>query len=178
MSPSVVWGQEITQAEKALIGESDAAEAAFQDVRRLSKGIQALKKDVIELNSDLRILEEKLLFPSGTKYTFFVSVNSGQFFDLESVKLKLDGKVVASHLYSPQSREALARGGVQKLFITNLSEGKHTATVFFTGVGSNQRPFKRAAEVEFKKGTVEGYMEIAIIDDASLQEPVFELKQW
>lgn len=168
----------MTKDEAKLYGDDKVAEQAISEVDALSDSIQELKGDVVVLNRDLRVLEEKLLFPSSTKYSFFVSVNSGEFFSLESIKLKIDGRLVTTHLYTPESRDALARGGVQKLFVTNLSEGPHTATAFFTGLGPNGRPFKRATKMEFKKKSGEGYMEVAINDDGAIQEPVFEMKQW
>lgn len=167
------------QSEEAVVyGNKAVALDAFQELDQLSNGIQQLKKEVISLNRDLRDLEDQLLFPSSTKYSFFVTLNDGKFFTLESVKLKLDGELVTSHLYSEKARQALSRGGTQKIYNTNLSEGKHTLVAFFTGLGPNNTPFKRATEVVFEKGAGEGYMEIAIIDDADIQEPRFQLKQW
>lgn len=155
-----------------------AADGAEDTVEEVSSGIQELKKDVISLNKELRLMEEDLLFPSSTKYSIFVSLNVGKFFTLEGVKLKLDGKMVASHIYSAQQRQALARGGVQKLYITNLNEGKHTVTAFFTGVGPNGRPYKRAQNLEFNKGRGSQYLELSVVDDEAAQEPNFTVKQW
>lgn len=151
---------------------------ALKEVEAISRDIQNLKARVVELNKDLRLMEEKLLFPSSTKYTVFVSFASGQFFQLEGVKLKLDGKFVATHIYSEKQREALARGGVHRLFLTNLSDGKHSATAFLTGIGSNGRDYKRAVSLDFTKGAGSEYLEIAVRDDGAIQEPVFELKRW
>ena len=158
--------------------EKQSADEALQAVKSISKNIQGLKQDVIALNKDLRLMEEQLLFPSSTKFSVFVSMDTGQFFTLESVKLKLDGKLVATHLYSQLQRSSMARGGIQKLYITNLNEGQHTATAFFTGIGPDGRPYKRAETIEFKKGPGSGYLEIAIRDNGSVQEPEFEIKQW
>lgn len=158
--------------------EKKTVDEALSAVQAISKNIQSLKQDVIVLNKDLRLMEEQLLFPSSTKFSIFVSLDSGQFFDLESVKLKIDGKLVATHLYSDKQRQALARGGIQKLFVTNLNEGKHAITAFFTGVGPNGRPYKRAENIELNKGPGSAYIEIAIMDDGALQEPVFEIVQW
>ncbi|MGQ9427015.1 AraC family transcriptional regulator [Gilvimarinus sp. F26214L] len=155
-----------------------ATQSAMEEVQAISKGIQTLKSQVVDLNKDLRLMEEKILFPSATKYSVFVSMAAGHFFDLESIKFKLDGKLVTSHVYSEKQREALVRGGVHRLYVTNLSEGQHTVTVFFTGLGSNERPYKRAVSLDFDKGPGSGYLEIAISDDPATQEPVFELKQW
>lgn len=154
------------------------ADKAMGEVQRLSGDIQALKKRVIVLNKDLRVMEEALLFPTNTQFSVFVSVEGGQFFTLEGIKLKIDDKMVSSHLYSAKQRDALVRGGVQKLFITNLSEGKHQITAFFTGIGPNGRAYKRAADLVLDKGKASQYLELSVTDDSARQEPVFAVNQW
>lgn len=155
-----------------------AQQQALETLKSISKGVQELKDDVVSLNKGLRMMEEKLLFPSSTKYSVFVSMSSGLFFTLESVKLKLDGKLVATHMYSEKQRSALARGGIHKLYITNLNQGKHTATAFFTGLGPNGRSYKLAKTLDFEKSDAGEYLELAIRDDGQAQEPVVFLKQW
>jgi len=54
----------------------------------------------------------------------------------------------------------------------------HTVSAFFTGIGPNGRPYKRAATMEFNKGKGSQYLELAIVDDMAKQEPVFSIKQW
>ncbi len=161
-------------AEKAAKSNAEALSA----VRKISKDVQALKQGVIELNKDLRLMEEELLFPSSTQYTVFVTLDVGKYFSLEGIKLKIDGKLVSSHIYSEKQRQALARGGVQKLHITNLNEGKHTVTAFFAGLGPNGRPYKRASSLDFEKGKSSRYIELAVVDDEAKQEPTFLIKQW
>ena len=159
-------------------GKPSAASLDNTEIKKASKNIQDLKRQVIDLNKDLRLMEEKLLFPSSTKYSVFVSLTSGQFFTLEGIKLKLDDKFVATNIYSEKQRQAMIRGGVQKFYITNLNEGKHSATLFFTGVGPSGRDYKRASTIEFEKGPAGEYLEVAISDDSVTQEPVFSIKQW
>jgi len=168
-------GQSVELEDK---NQSKESASAAVDLKQVSKSIQELKQNVITLNKDLRLMEEKLLFPSSTKYTVFVSVSSGTFFTLESIKLKLDGKLVSSQIYSEKQRQALLRGGVNKFYVTNLNEGDHTATLFFTGIGAGNRDYKRASTIEFKKGPAGEYLEVAISDDSVTQEPVFSIKQW
>jgi hypothetical protein len=158
--------------------QQQSAQQALNTVKELSTKIQTLKLSVVNLNKDLRLMEEELLFPSSTQASVFVSLDIGQFFSLESIKLKLDGKQVASHLYSEKQRRALARGGIQRLHITNLNQGLHTVSAFFTGLGPNGRPYKRASELQFTKGKGTQFLELAIIDDVSKQEPTFTIKQW
>ncbi|NRA25124.1 MAG: AraC family transcriptional regulator [Oleispira sp.] len=140
--------------------------------------MQGLKKSVVGLNKDLQLMEEELLFPSSTQLSIFVSLDIGQFFTLESIKIKLNDKQVASHLYSEKQRQALVRGGVQRLYLTNLNLGKHKIVAFFTGIGPNGRPYKRATEVEFQKRKGSQFLELAIVDDSAKQEAQFIIKQW
>ncbi len=155
-----------------------SAQQALNTVKKLSREIQSLKSSVVDLNKDLRLMEEELLFPSSTQASVFVSLDIGQFFTLESIKLKLDGKQVATHLYSDKQRHALARGGIQRLHITNLNQGLHTVSAFFTGLGPNGRPYKRGSELQFTKGKGSQYLELAIVDDMAKQEPVFTIRKW
>lgn len=151
---------------------------SLQEVKKISQDIQELKQEVIALNKDLRLMEETLLFPSSTRFSVFLSVSSGRFFTLESVKLKLDGELVSTHIYTDKQRKALIRGGVQKFYTTNINEGKHLVTAFFTGIGPNGRDYKRAVDLEFEKGPGSGYMELVVTDDGAIQEPVFRIKRW
>ncbi len=155
-----------------------SAKQALNTVKKLSREIQTLKSSVVTLNKDLRLMEEELLFPSSTQASFFVSLDVGQFFTLESIKLKLDGKHVASHLYSGKQRSALSRGGVQRLYLTNLNQGLHSVSAFFTGIGPNGRPYKRGTELQFTKGKGSQYLELAIVDDTAKQEAVFTINKW
>jgi hypothetical protein len=167
-----------SQINFAQDAKAKGAQAALNTVKKLSNEIQQLKSEVVDLNKDLRLMEEELLFPTSTQATVFVSLDIGKFFTLESVKLKLDERQVATHLYSEKQRQSLARGGVQRLYMTNLNQGKHTLSAFFTGLGPNGRPYKRASELTFIKGKGSQYIELIIIDDLDKQEPNFVIKQW
>ncbi len=173
--------QGASQTEKQVGSQranNQSEQEALATLREVSAGLQSLKKDVVSLNKELRLTEEKILFPSSTKFTVFVSLTTGQFFKLESIKLKLDGQLVSSHVYSDVQRNAMARGGIQKLYLTNLSPGKHNVTAFFTGIGMNGRAHKLAQTLDFEKGSAGEYLEIAIGDNGDTQEPVFEFKRW
>jgi hypothetical protein len=169
---------ETSNNETASSKKKQSQEEALSTLKGLSKGIQSLKSEVVDLSNNLRVMEEKLLFPSSTKYSVFVSTSLGQFFTLESVKLKLDGKLVATHVYSKTQRQSMTRGGIQKLYITNLNQGIHHATAFFTGLGPNGRAYKLGKTLEFEKGSAGEYLELALRDNGDTQEPIVYVKQW
>lgn len=144
----------------------------------LDTRIQDLKADVIQLNRDLLVLEEELLFPANTQLAVFVSMDVGKMFSLDSVQLHIDGKPVASYLYTPLEVQALHRGGVQRLYVGNLRTGNHELVAFFTGGGPHARDYKRGATVKFDKDTQAKYVELRIRDSEAKLQPEFDIKFW
>ena len=155
-----------------------AIEAAPSPARAMDSRIQDLKSEVIALNRDLLVLEEELLFPANTQVALFVSMDVGELFELESVQVKLDDKVVASHLYTPLEVKALHRGGMQRLHLGNLRTGEHELVAVFTGRGPHERDYKRAATLKFDKGTDARYIELRIEDLQRKLQPEFDVKVW
>jgi hypothetical protein len=151
---------------------------AEANTRGLDQDIQGLKKDVVDLNKDLFVLEEELLFPANTQVAVFLSMDVGTFFSLDSVQLKIDQKEVINYLYTQRERDALLKGGVQRLYLGNLKVGQHELVAFFNGKGPNDRDYKRGASIRFEKGVGAKYLELKIDDRQKKLEPEFEIKDW
>lgn len=156
----------------------DAAGARAGEFRTLDEEVQALKKLAVDLNRDLFLLEEELLFPASTQVSVFVSMDVGEFFALDSIELKLDGKDVASYLYTDREVDALYRGGVQRLFAGNVRAGEHELVAFFTGQGPHERAYRRGATLKFEKGIGPKYIELKISDRESRLQPEFIVVEW
>lgn len=144
----------------------------------VEQDLEALKKTALELNRDLLILEEELLFPSNTQVVVFLSTDVGKFFTIDSVKLKINNQLVASHLYTPYENDALVRGGVQRLYIGNLKQGQHEITAVFTGEGPDKRKYKRAATLNIEKDDDSVMLELLVQDATTNMQPTFEIKEW
>jgi hypothetical protein len=140
--------------------------------------IQDVKSDVIKLNRDLLVLEEELLFPANTQVALFLSMDVGKMFQLDSVQVKLDDKVVANYLYTALEVEALHRGGVQRVYLGNLKTGQHEIVATFTGKGPHERDYRRGANVKFDKTTEAKYIELRIQDSSGKLQPEFDVKLW
>lgn len=165
-------------AASAAAAPAAAASAPAAPSASLDSRVQQLKDEVIRLNRDLLILEEELLFPAGTQVAVFVSMDVGRLFELESVQVRLNDKVVSQHLYTPSEVAALHRGGVQRVYVGNLRTGEHRIDAFFTGRGPQQRDYKRATTLKFDKGTEPRYVELRIRDSLGKLQPEFEVKVW
>ena len=105
--------------------------AAESSTRALDEQIQDLKQSVIDLNRDLFVLEEELLFPANTQVAVFVSLDVGEFFGLDSVTLRIDNREVSNYLYTPREVAAMVKGGVQRLYVGNLKAGAHELVALF-----------------------------------------------
>lgn len=152
--------------------------SAQEPTTELQQNIQDLKKEVLKLNRNLFILEEDLLFPANTQFSVFLSMDSGQLFDLDSVQLKINDKVIASHLYTEREQTALKRGGVQRLYIGNLPSGTHEIIALFIGKGPNGRDYRRGETISIEKGSDPQFVEFQIIDDADKEQPRFKARIW
>jgi hypothetical protein len=148
------------------------------DTRALDETVQALKKDVVDLNRELFVLEEELLFPANTQVAVFISMDIGEFFALDSLTLKIDNKEVANYLYTPREAEALLKGGVHRVYLGNLKVGEHQLVAFFNGKGPNARDYKRGANIKFEKGVGAKYLELKITDRQRKGQPEFAIKDW
>ena len=166
-------------AAQAEAREMEAKEAESRErFRSLDQDVQSLKKEVLDLNRDLFLLEEELLFPANSQVAFFVSMDVGEYFELDSVTIKIDGKEVANYLYTEREADALIRGGVHRVHMANLKTGDHELIAIFTGKGPHVRDYRRGATMNFDKGIGAKYLELEITDRVKKQQPEFVIKEW
>lgn len=184
LSTSVIsFAQDATPMDgDAVLAEARAAEAgeaeAREEFRAIDQDVQSLKKEVLDLNRDLFLLEEELLFPANSQVAFFISMDVGEYFELDSVSIKIDGKEVANYLYTEREADALIRGGVHRVHMANLKTGDHELIAIFTGKGPHVRDYRRGATISFDKGIGAKYMELEITDRVKKQQPEFVIKEW
>ncbi len=157
---------------------ADAETAGAANRTSLDKQTQDLKSAVLDLNRELFLLEEELLFPSNTQVAVFVSMDVGEYFALDSVQLTIDGKDVDSYLYTEREVQALLRGGVHRLYLGNLKVGEHELVAIFTGRGPNGRNYRRGADMRFEKTIGAKFLELKISDRESKSQPDFIVTEW
>lgn len=144
----------------------------------ITSELEDIKQQVLELNRELFILEEDLLFPASTQIAVFVSVDIGKFFTLDSVELKIDDEDVAGFLYTERQRKALEEGGIQGLYQGNLKKGPHQLTAIFIGYDNEKRPVKRAANYQFVKEDDAIMLELRIEDQTQDYRAKVVVEEW
>jgi len=177
--PWAVWIAAIAALLLALAAVGETAEpAAAPTFQALDSEMGALKQQVVDLNRDLFLLEEELLFPANTQVAVFLSMDVGTFFSLDSVQILLDGKEVTNYLYTEREVAALQRGGVHRVWLGNLKAGQHELTAFFTGGGPHGRDYRRGATLTIDKGVGARYVELRISDRDRKLQPEFVVREW
>jgi hypothetical protein len=167
-----------TDAPPAADAPAPTVDAPPAELKTLDQEVQGLKKDVVDLNKDLFVLQEELLFPANTQVALYISMDVGTFFALDSVTVKIDNKEVKNYLYTAREADALLKGGVQQIYLGNLKVGKHELVAFFTGKGPVERDYKRGAALNFDKGVGAKYLELKITDRVPKHQPEFLIKDW
>ena len=144
----------------------------------LDSEIRALRKDILEMNSELLAAEKDFLFPASTQYTVFVSMDTAKQFDLRSVELRLDDKVVEHHLYTEREVYALQRGGMHRLWVGSLAPGNHELVAYFLGNDENKRDYRRGISRKFDKREKPQFTELKITNIRSRKLPEFDINFW
>lgn len=139
--------------------------AAGDDAQRLDQELQQFRKDMLDVNKRLLIMEEELMFPANAQLTLFVSLDVGRFLRPDSLTIDLDGKPVQSHLYTGREVDALMRGAIQRALTTIVKPGKHQLTVVVSGTDGRDRMVRRAATTEFYKDDGQKYLRLRIVDN-------------
>lgn len=148
------------------------------DASTLENEVEKLKSEVIELNKELAILEEEILTPVNSQAALFLSINKGFFFNLDGLKVEIDGKVVEHHLYTRQEIDALKKGAIQRVHTENLAPGNHEIVVILSGFSIDGRDVKQAASYKFYKPNSKKYIELAIVDNTEKQKVEFKFNEW
>lgn len=157
---------------------SAVSAAATQDPEdALSLQIQQLKQQVLDVNSELRILEQLLLYPS-SETALFLSVDVGTPIRLVDVNVTIDGKHVAYHFYTRQEFDALSKGGIERLFNDNAASGSHNLNVTVTGYDPQGKNFSKSGSYTFSKGPGRKFLELHLADDLNTMQPKFEFREW
>lgn len=154
-----------------------AEEVSKEQIKGLDEQVQDIKKDVLSISAELNQLEEKLLYPSNTQVSLFVSLAPESDFRLDAVEIELDGKAVSHHIYSFKELEALRSGGMQRIYTGNVRTGEHELKVAVIGKTSLGNEYRKVESYRFKKGVGPGLVEISLAGPGSGSKSI-EFKDW
>lgn len=134
-----------------LTGTAVSQDLTGENTQSLDGQVQEIKSDVLDISSELRNLEERLLYPSGTQLAIFVAVAEQNDFRLDAVKIEIDGQLATHHIYSFNELEALQKGGVQNAYTGNVVTGAHELRVTVIGKTDGGEDFSQSGTFTFSK---------------------------
>lgn len=143
-------------------GKVFAKEVSKAQIKGLDEQVQEIKKDVLGISSELSLLEEKLLYPSNTQISVFVSFADKAGFRLDAMDITIDDQEVTHHVYTARELEALRNGGVQRIYTGNISTGDHKIDVSFLGKSVIGGVYKKSASYKTSKGVKPKLVEIKV----------------
>lgn len=152
-----------------------AASATKEQVKGLDEQVQDIKSDVLAIGAELSRLEEKLLYPSGTQISLFVSLAKGEKFRLDAVDIRINGKDIAHHLYTFKELEALQKGGVQRVYTGNVPTGEHEVQVTVIGKSEGGQDYRETSTASISKGIGPKLVEIRLAGPGS-RNPSIDIK--
>lgn len=130
---------------------NSAEEVSKEQIKGLDEQIQEIKSDVLGIAAELSRLEEKLLYPSNTEISLFVSLAPGAKFRLDSVEIQIDGKPATRYLYAYKELEALRQGGVQRIYTGNVTRGEHALQVNVLGKSESGAEYRHTQNFKVNK---------------------------
>lgn len=148
-----------------------------KEMRGLDEQVQEIKSDVLAISSELSLLEEKLLYPSGTQVAVFIAVAKGDPMRLDAVRLQIDGQLVAHYIYSFKELEALRKGGVQRIYVGNVATGDHQLEVLVDGKLDGGADFSRTEHFAFRKEVKPKLVALTLAGPGSGNAPI-ALGEW
>jgi hypothetical protein len=154
---------------------AEVFEVSKEQIKGLDEQVQEIKTDVLGIAAQLSLLEEKLLYPSNTQVSVFVSVESGEKFRLDSMEIQLGGAPVTHHLYTFKELEALQKGGVQRIYTGNVKSGEHELQVLLAGKTTGGSDFRREESFKFNKDVGPKMVEIHLAGSGA---QTITLKGW
>ncbi|MFU8895629.1 MAG: hypothetical protein ACNA8J_04515 [Gammaproteobacteria bacterium] len=149
-----------------LLSTARAQEISREQMKGLDEQVQEIKSDVLAIAAELSQLEERLLFPSNTQVSVFVSLEEGESFRLDAVEIQINGQAVARHIYSYKELEALQQGGVQRIYTGNIPTGPQQLEVSVSGKLRSGRDFTLSERFSFDKGFEPKLLGVKLSDPA------------
>ena len=127
---------------------------------------------------ELSLLEEELRGEESSGIVVFLSQEPGLSYTLATIKVKLDEKVVASHVYVDREEDALRMGGLQELFRVPMEQGKHRLEAIYSVKKENQETFTHGSTLDISIGKGGTYLELILKRDAETDTPKLVYKVW
>ena len=167
----------ISDASSQSASTSQPGLAPLASFRTLDEEAELLVKEVLNLGSDLAILQEKEDNPEKFQLLVLVTYDKTKLFALDLIQLEIDGTVVAAYQYTAADVSAMERGGSHRLYLANVPAGMHEVNAVMVGRIPRNPDYQREASYKFLSGVSRTVLEFNV-SSKSRGYPTLEVKEW
>ena len=96
---------------------------------------------------------------------------------LDSIQLQLDNRTVANYLYNSEEQQALQRGGIQRLYLGNVTIGPHQLSASFVGKDTAGKESRGSINSPFQKSLAAKFVELKLSKGEG-DTPQLIVKEW
>jgi len=157
---------------------ASAAKKQFKNFQELDVEAENVLREVLELSSDLAIIEEQHVNPPKNQLLVLVTLQPSKFFELDFVELQIDDQVVAAYPYTEKDIAAMVRGGGHRLYLSNLPAGTHDLKAKFVGKVPRDPDYRGEANFKFISGVNRTLIELYINSGENNSFPQFTIREW
>ncbi len=143
----------------------------------LDQETESLVKKVLDLSSDLAIIQEEEDNPANHQLLVLVTFDPTKLFTLDYIQLEVDNEVVAAYQYSENDLQALKRGAGHRLYMANLPAGMHEVYATMVGRIPRDPDYKSEVEYKFVSGVSRTVLELNV-SSQSKGFPILAIKEW
>ncbi|MCG6968143.1 MAG: hypothetical protein LJE85_00110 [Gammaproteobacteria bacterium] len=175
--PAVGTSVNTTAGTSAASPANKSASESLSAFRSLDQETELLVKEVMDLSSDLAIIQEEEDNPANHQLLVLVTFDPTKLFALDYIQLEVDNEIVAAYQYSENDLQALKRGAGHRLYVANMPAGMHE--LFATMVGRIPRDPDYKSEVAYKfvSGVSRTVLELNVSSKAK-GFPILAIKEW
>jgi len=158
--------------QESAVGSEPRRQFSFQ---QLDKESEQLLKEVLDLSSDLAIVEEQQNNPAKFQLLVLVTMAPTDLFKLDYIELKIDNQTVAAHNYTSSEHNALQLGGGQRLYVANLPAGMHKLYASMAGRVPRDPDYKSAVDYSFISGVSRTVLELSVSGAQTRGFPILQV---
>ena len=159
------------------IASADVTNNPLSAFRSLDQETELLVKEVLDLSSDLAIIQEEEDNPANHQLLVIVTFDPTKLFTLDYMQLEVDNEVVAAFQYSERDVEALKRGAGHRLYMANLPSGMHEVYATMLGRIPRDPDYKSEVAYKFVSGVSRTVLELNV-SSKSKGFPILAIKEW
>lgn len=172
-------GAAVPAAEQGTDKRLPASSAQVSDAfRALDNESETVLKEVLNLGSDLAIIDERENNPAKFQLMVMVTLQPTNLFELDFIELRIDKQVVAAYHYSGEDSNALSKGGGQRLYLANLPAGMHELQATMVGKIPRDPEYRQETSYKFISGVSRNIIELNITNEKNKGFPTLVPKEW